>query len=360
MARRDGKAEVQHYVPQILLRLHATAPSAKRGAEQIWCFDKKTNRVFSPNIKGVVAGSRFYEVDVDGVELTLEGRLGRLETKVSPILTRIVEKRCLSELDMEARGWVAKFAAVQAVRTQAFREYILDVNHSLATRLREDGIDLSMIANYQRISEEDAKKVSLRILDDADKNFAPYFLNKHWYLTEGRVEDPFHLGDNPIVRENQFASGPATMGLASPGISIYLPLCPTLCLGMIDPAVADDVKKRYGLVRQVHDQLHRFVKENSRRLGMDALVDPITELVGVTAFLEGTLPCPYDPEVVARVNSLQMMYATRWVMSSRNDFSLPRRMITDDERFHRGLTAEFVRVEIDDRAPEPLTSGRGG
>ena len=33
--RNDGKVEVQHYVPQLLLRLHVNDPSARRGAEQV-------------------------------------------------------------------------------------------------------------------------------------------------------------------------------------------------------------------------------------------------------------------------------------------------------------------------------------
>jgi len=61
--RIDGKAEVQHYVPQVLLRLHIRDASAKRGSEQVWCFDKKTDKVFSPNIRGVLAESRFYEIE---------------------------------------------------------------------------------------------------------------------------------------------------------------------------------------------------------------------------------------------------------------------------------------------------------
>jgi len=40
--RPDGKAELQHYVQQVLLRLRVKDASAKRGSEQVWCFDKQT------------------------------------------------------------------------------------------------------------------------------------------------------------------------------------------------------------------------------------------------------------------------------------------------------------------------------
>ena len=100
--RTDGKAEVQHYVPQVLLRLHVKDASAKRGTEQVWCFDKKTQNVFSPNIRGVLSGSRFYEVEVDGKRLSLEEPLTAIEGLVSPILTRLLQNQKLAELTKPA------------------------------------------------------------------------------------------------------------------------------------------------------------------------------------------------------------------------------------------------------------------
>jgi hypothetical protein len=64
--RTDGKGERQHYVPQLLLRLHVNESSLIEGTEQVWCFDKATDKVFSPNIKGILAESRFNEVEIDG------------------------------------------------------------------------------------------------------------------------------------------------------------------------------------------------------------------------------------------------------------------------------------------------------
>ena len=41
----------------------------------------------------------------------------------------------------------------------------------------------------------------------------------------------------------------------------------------------------------------------------------------------------YHPQIVLRVNSLQMLYAGRWIASSKADFSLPLKMIADDPAF---------------------------
>lgn len=59
--RSDGKAELQHYVPQLLLRLHVNNPSARRGTEQVWCFDKLTDNVFSPTPREFLRAVTFHE-----------------------------------------------------------------------------------------------------------------------------------------------------------------------------------------------------------------------------------------------------------------------------------------------------------
>ena|SRR5262249_3822291 len=113
--RTDGKAEVQHYVPQVLLRLHVNDASAKRGSEQAWCFEKKTQNVFSPNIRGVLSGARFYEVEVKGQILSLEEPLSEIEGRLSPILARLVREQKLASLSNEDRFTIASFSAAQMV-----------------------------------------------------------------------------------------------------------------------------------------------------------------------------------------------------------------------------------------------------
>lgn len=46
--------------------------------------------------------------------------------------------------------------------------------------------------------------------------------------------------------------------------------------------------------------------------------------------LEEGAPSAYHPQIVMRVNSLQMLYAGRWIVASKPNFSLPLKMIDDD------------------------------
>lgn len=335
--RTDGKAEVQHYVPQVLLRMHVKDASAKKGSEQVWCFDKKTDKVFSPNIKGVLAGSRFYEVEVEGETLSLEEPLTAIEGQMSPVLARLVRDQRLADLTNEVRFTIASFCAVQFIRTQAFRDRIKDVNEGVAEALRKRGIDPSEVSNFKTLSEDEIKSFSLDMLADAPRKYGPHFLSKFWHLVGSTAEDPFHVGDHPVVLDNDVVSGRGSLGLASLGVTIYLPLSPTLCLAMTDPALIEELFDGARKVRAGYEHWEKVISEQGfpaqgvAFLGlMKADCDRLNQHIGP---LERGTPSGYHAEVVTRVNSLQMLYAGRWIVSSKPDFSLPLRMIADDPAF---------------------------
>ena len=65
-------AKVQHFVPRLLLRLHLSDPAASKRSERVWCFDKLTDNIFSPNIKRILAESHYYEIEIEGAVCSLE------------------------------------------------------------------------------------------------------------------------------------------------------------------------------------------------------------------------------------------------------------------------------------------------
>ena len=67
-----------------------------------------------------------------------------------------------------------------------------------------------------------------------------HLLSKAWYLLETRPEHPFYVSDNPVVLENRNDFGVyGNIGLAVPGIQIYLPLSSTLMLAMYCPSIRE-------------------------------------------------------------------------------------------------------------------------
>jgi hypothetical protein len=332
--RPDGKAELQHYVPQVLLRLHVKDDSIKRSSDQVWCFDKQTGKVFSPNIRGVLAGTRFYEVEVDGRTFSLEEPLSDLEGKVGPILGRLVQNQKLTELTEADRLAIAAFCAVQFLRTQGFRDRIKDLNEGVAEALRKRGIDPVEVPNFKMMSDDDIKSFSMNMVADAPKKFGPHFLSKFWHLVGTTPDDPFHLGDHPIVLDNDVFQGRGSVGLASPGVTIYLPLAPTLCLAMTDSDLIKVLFEGAQKFRAGYKELHSKTPTRGSPEEWAAFLqemkenhDRVNQQVGPLE--EGTASV-YHPRIVMRVNSLQMIYAGRWIVSSRPDYSLPLKMIEDD------------------------------
>jgi hypothetical protein len=343
--RIDGKAEKQHYVPQVLLRLHASDPSAKRGAEKVWCFDKQTDKVFPANIRGVLAGTRFYEVEVNGQTLSIEEPLSEIEGLLSPILARLVREQKLASVSKD-RYTIASFCAVQMLRTQGFRDRIKDLNEGVAEALHKRGIDPSQVSNFKTLSDEEIKAFSMDMLADAPRKYAPHFLSKFWHLIGTTPDDPFHVGDHPVVVDNDFRRGPGTLGLASPGVTIYLPLSPTLCLAMTDPALIEDLFEGARKVRAGHEEFEKSIEADGFQARGAALLnvmkdnrDRVNQQIRP---MESGLPSAHEPQVVTRVNSLQMLYAGRWIVSSKPDFSLPVKMLADDPglRVRRKLEVE--------------------
>jgi hypothetical protein len=337
--QNDGKAELQHYVPKVLLRLHVIDAAAKRGGEQVYCFDKRVQKVFPSNIRGVFSGTRFNEMKVGDTLISQEGPLTEVESAVAPIFGRLVERRRLRNITIPDRQKIASFCAVQLIRTQTFRDQVKDVVNGTEQALLRRGIDIGQIKNYERWDDEQIKRFSLDMLIDAPETYGPHFLSKYWYLIAGDVEDPFHLGDNPVVVDNDVTRrAPNTLGLACPGVTIYLPLSATLCLAMTDQRVIAEV---FSEERRIQKNFKKIKKIASRSRNTPPEAITILEEQEKSKLLLKErieplrlgIPSKYRHEVVMRVNSLQMLYAGRWIVSSRPDFSLPLQMIADNPDF---------------------------
>ena len=65
------------------------------------------------------------------------------------------------------------------------------------------------------------------------KEIVPYILDKSWLLFKTPIIRPFYISDNPVVMQNkQYHNSPGSLGIAVPGIEVYLPISKTLVLGL--------------------------------------------------------------------------------------------------------------------------------
>lgn len=317
--------EKHHYVPRFLLK-HFT----KGKKPQIFVYDKANDNQFRTNIKNIASESDFYNIEVDDNILTLEPDLSRLEANSSRIVKKILRERTLKKLDDHEAAVLAVFLAVQFVRTKEYRLRFEHLRRLVAPKLRDVPASEEDVAeqNKSTIGLPEDKLIGFKSVIGA-KEFVPHFLNKVWVLFETTAKYPFYISDNPVTLHNEVDHGfYGNIGLGVRGIEIYLPISTTLCLGLLCPSIAEEFYKAY---------------ENIRRLDRVApgLADTIMSKPGATkAFCEGLIngtPIQVIEDNVVMINSLQVIYSSRFVYCETESFDLVKRMIKDNEKFREGL-----------------------
>jgi hypothetical protein len=294
----------QHYVPQFLLRNFCDE------GDRLFVFDKATERTFPASTRGIAAEAWFYDfIDADGDHQSLEYLLGRLEAKVSGILTGVLEKESLAHLSNDDRVHVSLFAAVQQLRVKAVRQRMQSLNNGILRVLAERGIDPGDV--FREMSDDDVKRVGIARIQDAKKT-AKFFFNKAWILRQAPNDRPFWISDNPITRHNVVA--PSQRGLGSPGVEILLPISRRFSICFL----CDYMRQ---LIRQRVADLQRYERDFGRAHPGAA------EILRQAEAIEKGTPDLVPPESVDHQNSLQVQYASRFVISATDAFEIAKEMI---------------------------------
>lgn len=315
-------AKIQHYVPQFLLKQFTSGKKP-----QVWVFDKTTGKKFKSHVKNVASEKGFYNFRFKGNELTIEPSLSDIETHASKIIKDIVRKNSISDLSDEDRLFLSHFFALQFVRTKQHRQLFRDLSETLRDTLKKRGEDISQIKDYVEVDDKTLKFHGIRSILKSGE-YAPYFLNKSWVLFKTTKSHPLYISDNPVTLQNMIDHGPyGNIGLAVRGIEIYFPLSKTLALGMFCPSHEEEFRKtyeKYKLIMRVDPELgSRSIKDSSF----------ISQIMNG---FEKKETVPYRAESVVNHNSLQVIFSSRFVFSSSDDFSLALKMIRDNQKLKFG------------------------
>jgi len=314
-------AKVQHYVPQFLLRNFGNGKK-----DQVWVYDKSSNRSFPSNTKNVASESRFYDFEYQGQPLSIEPWLSEMEGRAKSVVSTILEADSLSTLADEQKHVLASFLAVQLTRTKTFREEWNAFPRMLREHLEKNGDQVEPGSQAEEllraIPENDSKEQTARIVFSAPSNYAAHFLDKDWVLAATSRKHPFLLSDNPLTRQNMIERPlRGNLGLTTPGIEIYLPLSPTRALAMWCPT----------LTELVHRGALSFA---GGRRGSD-VADPEGVVAMSDSLLSGK-PVQYSLANVENFNSLQVAWSERYVFSHLNDFDLAQAMLGDQPNLRHG------------------------
>lgn len=290
-----GHPKQQHYVPRFLLKEFG---SGKK--HRLYAYDKQTDRVFQTNPEKVAAENGFYDFTLEGSTFTAEPAMGSLETATAPVLKRIIREESLASLTDEERRLLSLFVAVQYTRTRNFRDTLSDLSQRMVEWLRGIGAD----AEGLEMTEDAAAAMSVQMALEADE-LAPFIYDKAWLLLKNPTPTPFYTSDNPVTFQNLDDFGPyGNIGLAVPGIEIYLPLGSRLCLSMI-------CRTREEQVRDVLRQAEPFPRTLPQ---MDrALASRAHQARRLVAAIDQGVPLLQERDNVMNVNSLQVRYSARYV-----------------------------------------------
>ena len=319
------QGEKQHYVPQFLLKnfTHGKKP-------KIFVYDKSNDRCFQTNIKNIAVENEFYDIRFEDYILTMEPALSRLETNTSSIVKKILRHRSLQSLTENQIETLALFVAVQFVRTKEHRLVFKHIGEQLADSLSKTGTSKEQIKRMigEPPGESSRKLFGMSAFMNV-KEYIPHLLNKAWLLFETTPKYPFFISDNPIVLHNDQDHGPyGNLGLAVRGIQVYIPLSSTLCLNLLCPTIANEFRKWFTNL-QVLDQIDTGQADTD-------IKKPSFGRTFCEGLINGT-PIQIIEDNVTMINSLQVVFSSRFVYCGSNKFDLIRRMIGDNQSFREGL-----------------------
>ncbi|CRM58962.1 hypothetical protein [Pseudomonas sp. 28 E 9] len=314
-------AKVQHYVPQFLMRNFGNGKK-----DQVWVYDKSSNRSFPSNTKNLASENRFYDFEYQGQSLSIEPWLSELEGHAKLVISTILDADSLSSLTDEQKHILASFLAVQLTRTKTFREEWNAFPRMVRDHFEQNGDQIAPGSQAEEllrdIPESDSKEQTARIVFSAPSIYADHFLAKDWVLAATSRQHPFLLSDNPLTRQNMIDRAlRGNLGLTTPGIEIYLPLSPTRALAMWCPTLAD------------------LVHLGARSLVATRRAEDRADPEGIVAMSDSLLsgePVQYSVANVENFNSLQIAWSERYIFSTSNDFNLAQTMLAEYPNLRQG------------------------
>jgi hypothetical protein len=273
--------KLHHYVPQFHLRRFADA----RG--KLWVWDRHRDRVFSTSPASIAAETQFYRLTQyeaaghDGA--TMEKQFSALESEIAQITVQWLDwLRAIDPLEAipiprSNRELVSMHLALQYLRTADTRDILAA---------------LSEVEDEERLSPEERRRIHTEALWDERliDGLVARFDQSVWLFARNQTAIPFITSDNPIAFRTADNRQWLRAGITSLGTYAVYPLAPDIVM--------------YCHPREApwQDKLDRFA---------DCL-SPVT----------------LDEEMVLSENSGQVFMASRFVLSSRNNFEWEREFAT--------------------------------
>ncbi len=266
-------------------------------------------------VKDAAAERGYNSFETDEASGCAEDFFTGIEDKASPLIQTIVSDRKLPALSPEGRGALAQLGIAQMLRSKNHRA-IYEQMGSIVRKLAEREGTPEFKAWVGPADPAGDKQALLIYLKEDILRLSPYLAQKDLVLFHSTESYPLLIGDSPLIRTNSLNRSElrGTIGLASPGVEIYLPLSPTLVLGFMCATIA-------GMMRELVS-----------KLGKGAAKPASSYLSAVESRTTLALERPN----IDFMNSQQVIASERFAYSGSNDFALVREMLESDPQLRRG------------------------
>jgi hypothetical protein len=236
--------------------------------------------------------------------------------------------------------------AFQFLRTKAHRDRWQALEEETVKMVEGAGgrmQDVQGWEGWEPSTENTLKREHLTSIQGSFGEFAQIIGAKDFVLAEPAPGRSFYLGDNPVSLANSRDFGPyGNLGIALPGIEVYMPLAADLMLCAWCPSILAEISERHhrGKRDRRAEALGQVVAgrlspaEMKRLLEQfESLEQPHEEFLAATA--EGR-PVSSSSDNIDYYNGLQTTWAYRYVISRDGDFSLAQRANRENPSLRRG------------------------
>jgi hypothetical protein len=229
----------QHYVPRCYLKNFANSD------EQIWAYDKSTDKVFLSSVEGVASEKFFYDSEkldnAAGQKQFIEKALSLLEgqarTVFQELLLRLNGSQSARMLPNE-KYFLSHFIAVQMLRTRENRIQIEQMTNQFSAWVHSFLTEEMIAASGDRIpplkiSEKQLAEMQGMFLSDPNVLFKyADILDSHfWIILQAAPGCTFLTSDHPVGKKaNVHKPLRSISGIASKGIEMVFPLSPSYCI----------------------------------------------------------------------------------------------------------------------------------
>ncbi len=235
-------AQIQHYVPQFLLRHFARERRKQhRSVAQVWVRDLKTSREFMASVRDVGAEAGFYQVRAGGPHHNwLEEQLSRIEGLAAPAVARLVTSFNWTSHTVDDRTTLAIFLISLYTRGPRVRRNLIELPGQVLEHFKalDETLSTEVLQDLEGAQVSDPVSAHAGVIMDAATHYQA-IVDRAWWLLVPPIGSRFNCSDCPVLMENPYPAGlKGNMGLLVPGVILYLPLGPNLML-----MVADSVHK---------------------------------------------------------------------------------------------------------------------